>query len=144
MNAERVKPTWIFWVVVILGLLWHIGGSMNYLMQTKPDWVASLPETHRAIIDGRPAWATGGFAVSVFAGLIGCLFLLRRKPSAGLLFMISLLGTFVTMIHTLQVVLSKTSFSVSEIFIMIVLPLVVANFYIGFTFFSMNKNWITS
>ncbi len=143
MSVERVKPDWIFWVVVIMGLLWHAAGVMNYMVQTKPDLVASLPETHRAIIEARPAWATGGFAVSVFAGLMGCLLLLLRKPMAGMLFLLSLIGTFVTMVHTLQVVLAKTSFSVSEIFIMIILPLVVANFYIGFTFFSMKKNWIT-
>jgi len=141
---ENVKKNthWIFWMVVAMGLLWHAGGSMNYIMQTKPDLVAGLPDTHRAIIEGRPVWATGGFAVSVFGGLLGCFLLLFRKSSAGILFMISLMGTFVTIIHTLQVVLAKSSFSVSEIFIMVVLPLVVANFYIGFTFFSLKKGWI--
>ena len=57
--------------------------------------------------------------------------------------MISLMGIFVTMIHTLQVVLSKSTFAVSEIFIMVILPIVVANILIGFTIFSMKKQWIS-
>ena len=142
MSTEKTKTHWVFWLVVLLGILWHAGGIMNYWIQTKPDMVASLPDTHRAIIDGRPGWATGGFAISVFGGLLGCILLLFRKGTAGLLFMVSLLGTFVTMVHSLNVVLAKTSFSVAEIFIMIILPIVVANFFIGFTFFAMKKGWI--
>ncbi len=136
------KAHWAFWVIAILGLLWNVGGIMNYMMQMKPEFVASMPESHQAIINGRPAWATGGFAVGVFGGAIGCLFLLLRKPLAGLVFMISLMGIFVTMIHSLQVVMTKSSFSVTEIFVMIVLPIVVANFLIGFTFYAMKRNWI--
>lgn len=143
MSNEKINTNWVFWLVVLMGLLWHAGGIMNYLMQTKPDLVASLPETHRAIIVGRPAWATGGFAVGVFVGLLGCVMLLLRKGIAGLFFMVSLMGIFVTMIHTLQVVLAKSTFSVSEIFIMVILPIVVANFFIGFTFYSLKRNWIS-
>lgn len=142
MSTERTNVHWVFWLVVLLGLLWHGAGIMNYLAQTKPDGIAALPETHRAIVDGRPSWATGGFAVGVFGGLLGCVLLLFRKGTAGLLFMVSLMGIFVSLIHTLQVVLAKSSFSVTEIFIMAILPLVVANFFIGFTFFAMKKGWI--
>lgn len=134
---------WVFWVIAVLGLLWNIGGIINYMMQMKPDFVETLPETHRAIIQGRPVWATGGFAVGVFGGAIGCLLLLLRKPLAGFFFMISLIGIFVTMIHTLQVVLSNETFAVSEIFVMIVLPILVANFLIGVTFFAMKRNWLS-
>ncbi len=137
------KIHWAFWLFAILGLLWNVGGIINYMMQMKPDFVADLPDTHRAIIEGRPAWATGGFAVGVFGGTIGCLFLLLRKPLAGLVFMISLMGIFVTMIHTLQVVVAKETFAVSEIFVMILLPILVANLLIGLTFFAMKNNWLS-
>ena len=143
MSNFKTNPHWLFWLIAVVGLLWNIGGIINYMMQMKPDFVATLPDTHRAIIEGRPAWATGGFAVGVFGGAIGCLFLLLRKPLAGLVFMISLMGIFVTMIHTLQVVLTKETFAISEIFVMIVLPIVVANFLIGLTFFAMKNNWLS-
>jgi hypothetical protein len=43
-----------------------------------------MPETHRAIIDTRPAWATGEFAVAVFGGALGCLLLLLKKAGRSL------------------------------------------------------------
>ncbi len=106
------KVHWAFWVITLLGLLWNAGGIANYMMQMKPEFVASMPETHQAIINSRPAWATGGFAIGVFGGFIGCLLLLLRKPLAGMAFMISLMGIFVTMIHSLQVVMANETFSV--------------------------------
>lgn len=138
------KVHWAFWLITLLGLLWNAGGIANYMMQMKPEFVASMPETHQAIINSRPAWATGGFAVGVFGGFIGCLLLLLRKPLAGMAFMISLMGIFVTMIHSLQVVMANETFSVSEVFVMIVLPIVVANFLIGLTFYAIKSNWLSS
>ncbi|MGK0272699.1 MAG: hypothetical protein ACI88H_003372 [Cocleimonas sp.] len=143
MSNLRTNAHWAFWVIAILGLLWNVGGIMNYMMQMKPDYIATVSETQRAIIEGRPAWATGGFAIGVFGGALGCSLLLLRKPIAGLVFMVSLMGIFVTMIHTLQIVMAKSSFSVTEIFVMIILPIVVANFLIGFTVYAMKRNWIS-
>jgi hypothetical protein len=73
---------WSFWVLAAVALIWNVLGSLNYLGQMNADLVATMPETHRAIIEGRPAWATGGFAVSVFAGALGGLLLLLRKTAA--------------------------------------------------------------
>jgi len=114
------------------------------MMQMKPDFVAAMPDTHQAIINGRPTWATAGFAVGVFGGAIGCLLLLVKKPLAGLVFLISLVGIFVTMIHTALVVVDNDIFSVSDIIIMIIMPIIVANFLIGFTFYAAKKNWIAA
>lgn len=138
------KIHWAFWVITLLGLLWNAAGIFNYMMQMKPDLVANMPDAHRMIIEGRPAWATAGFAVGVFAGAAGCLLLLLRKPLAGMAFMLSLMGIFVTMIHTLNVALSGGALSVSVIFHMILLPILVANFFIGFTFYAIKRNWMSS
>ena len=72
-NDTARSAHWSFWLIVVVALLWNVAGAINYLMQTNPEFVATLPETHRAIIDGRPAWATGGFAIGVFGGALGCL-----------------------------------------------------------------------
>jgi len=138
------RAHWAFWLIAILGLLWNVGGIANYMMQMKPDFVAAMPDTHQAIINGRPTWATAGFAVGVFGGAIGCLLLLVKKPLAGLVFLISLVGIFVTMIHTALVVVDNDIFSVSDIIIMIIMPIIVANFLIGFTFYAAKKNWIAA
>ena len=124
---------WSFWLIAAFALIWNALGSLNYLGQMNADLVATMPETHRAIIEGRPAWATGGFAVSVFAGALGGLQLLFRKSAAFYLFVASLLGAMVTMIHTIDVATSKIDFSTSEVGVMILSPLIVATFLIWYS-----------
>jgi len=111
-------------------------------MQTNLEFVAAMPDTHRAIIEGRPAWATGGFAVGVFGGALGCLLLLFRKSIALYVFIASLLGIIVTMIHTINVASSKIDFTSVEIFVMILLPIIVAAILIWYAKQAMNKRWI--
>ena len=144
MSSEDIKGThWSFWLVCILGLLWNVGGAINYLMQTNLEFVSTLPETHRAIIEGRPVWATGGFAIGVFGGAIGCLLLLFKKSQAIYIFIISLLGIVVTMLHTINMATSKISFSFGEIVVMILLPMIVAALLIWYTKIVTKKNWVS-
>lgn len=143
MSNEAVKGVhWSFWLVCILALLWNVGGAINYIMQTNLEFVSTLPETHRAIIEGRPVWATGGFVIGVFGGTIGCLLLLLKKSNAFYVFVLSLLGIAVTMIHTINVAALKISFSTGEIVVMILLPMIVAALLIWYTKLVTKKNWV--
>ena len=144
MSNEAVgRVHWSFWLISVLTLLWNVGGSINYLMQTNLELVATLPETHRAIIEGRPAWATGGFAIGVFGGALGCLLLLMRKSAAFPVFIASLLGVAVTVIHTINVATSKIDFSPVESLVMILLPVIVAAILIWYAKHAVSKNWIS-
>jgi len=125
-SESSVKSHWSFWVVCIIGLVWNAGGAVNYLMQTNMEFVSSMPATHQAIIVGRPIWATGGFAIGVFAGVLGCILLLLKWRSSIIIFLMSLIGIIVTMVHTIDVAMSGTEFSILEIIVMVILPLVVA------------------
>ena len=125
-NESSVKLHWSFWVVCIIGLVWNAGGAVNYLMQTNMEFVSSMPATHQAIIVGRPIWATAGFAIGVFGGVLGCIFLLLKRRSSINILLMSLIGIIVTMVHTIDVAMSDTEFSVLEIIVMVILPLVVA------------------
>jgi hypothetical protein len=125
-NQSPVKLHWSFWVVCIIGLAWNAGGAVNYLMQTNMEFVNSMPATHQAIIAGRPIWATGGFAIGVFGGALGCIALSFRWRSSISIFFISLIGIIVTMVHTIDVAVSDIEFSILEIIVMVFLPLVVA------------------
>ncbi len=141
-NELSKRIHWSFWVISIAGLLWNIGGCINYLMQTNLEFVSTLPETHRAIIEGRPVWATGGFALGVFGGALGCLLLLFRKSVATYVFIASLLGIFITMVHTIHVASSIIRFSFAEIFVMILLPVIVALALLWYANVVKHKQWI--
>ena len=69
---------WSFWVIGAVALIWNGMGAINYGMQMNPDMLASYRESERAIIEGRPAWATAGFAFAVFGGTLGSVLLLLR------------------------------------------------------------------
>lgn len=141
-NAGGVH--WSFWVIGAVFLLWNILGAMNFLWQINADEnaLAAFPETHRAIITGRPVWATAGFAISVFVGALGCLLLLLRKSAAYYLFIVSLIGTIVTAIHTARVASSVIDFSPAEIFIMILMPVIVIVFLIWYAKLATGKGWL--
>ena len=144
MNDETVGGIhWSFWTIGAVALIWNVMGVMNFFMQMNAGMLASMPETHRAIIEGRPAWATGGFAIAVFGGALGCLLLLLRKSASFYLFIASLLGVIVTTIHTIGAAGSTVDFSPVEISMMIVMPLAVAAFLIWYSKKARTKGWIS-
>ena len=134
---------WSFWIIGAVALIWNIAGVVNYFAQMNPDALATYREAERAIVEGRPAWATGAFAIAVFGGALGSLLLLLRKSAAYYLFIASLLGTIVTMIHTISIARSTIDLSPFEIFMMILMPLVVAAFLIWYSKQAQSKGWIS-
>lgn len=146
MNNKTVGSVhWSFWVIGAVMLIWNVMGAVNFVwqMNADADVLASFPETHRAIIEGRPVWATGGFAITVFVGALGCLLLLLRKSAAYYLFIVSLLGVIVTMLHTIRIASSTTDFSPLELFVMILMPVVVAAFLVWYSKLSERKGWVS-
>jgi len=144
MNDENTRSVhWSFWVIGAVALIWNVMGGINFFAQMNAGVLASFPESHRAIIEGRPAWATGGFAIAVFGGAFGCLLLLLRKSAAYYLFIASLLGVIVTMTHTLGIASSKIDLTPFEVLMMILMPLVVAVLLIWYSKWAVSKGWIS-
>jgi len=144
MNDETVGGVhWSFWAIGAVTLIWNVMGVINFFVQMNADALASFPESHRAIIEGRPAWATGAFAIAVFGGALGCLLLLLRKSAAYYLFIASLLGVIVQLIHTLGIASSTIDFSPFDISMIILMPLVVAAFLIWYSKRAESKGWIS-
>src|SRR5437660_332053 len=134
MNDETVGGVhWSFWAIGAVTLIWNVLGVINFFMQMNADALASFPESHRAIVVGRPAWATGAFAIAVFGGALGCLLLLLRKPAAYYLFIASLLGVIVQLIHTLGMARSTIAYGPAEISLYILMPLGLAVFLIWYS-----------
>ncbi len=144
MNDETAgRVHWSFWAIGAVALVWNVMGVINFFAQMNADALASFPESHRAIVVGRPAWATGAFAIAVFGGAVGCLLLLLRKPAAYYLFIASLLGVIVQLIHTLGIARSTINFSPFDISMIILMPLVVAGFLIWYSKRAESKGWIS-
>ena len=100
MNDRTVGGIhWSFWIISVVTLIFNVMGVINYFVQMNADSLASFPEAYRPIIAGRPAWATAAFAIAVFGASLGCLLLLLRKSAASYVFIVSLLGVVVSMMH---------------------------------------------
>jgi hypothetical protein len=100
--------------------------------------VASMPDVYRAIVESRPAWGSGAFAVAVFSGSLGCLLLLLKKSVAVYVFIIALVGAVVAQIPFLGMADFPT-----EAWIGWVSQLVVGAFLIWYSKQTERKGWIS-
>ncbi len=141
MSDENIRAVhWSFWAIGVVALVWNVMGCINFFAQMNPDVLAAYRESERAIVEGRPAWATVAFAISVFGGALGGLLLLFRKSAANYFFVASLLGVIVTMAHTLGL---GIDFGLGEILGIILMPVAVAVFLAWYARWAKNKDWIS-
>lgn len=139
MNEENVSGVhWSFWVIGAVALIFNVMGIINFISQMNADMVAAMPELYRVVIEARPSWATGAFAIAVFSGVLGCLLLLLRKSAAYYLFVVSLLAAIVA---TIQFNFAA-QFSLLDALIGSVMQLVVTVFLIWYTKWIDRKGWI--
>lgn len=143
MTANN-KPNRWFWIIAVVALIWNATGVWQYLANVY-DMESFRPEFNAeqlAIIDSMPAWSTGAFAIAVFSGLLGCLFLLLRKKFAVILLGLSLLAVLVRMIYAW---FATDAIEVFGKFDGIVMPLIVITIAIFLYFYSKGaaqKGWL--
>jgi len=114
-------------------------GSVNFLMQMNPEMHTAYRGNERLIVEGRPIWATAGFAVAVFGGTIAGFLLLLKRSAAYFVFVASLMGVLVTMAYTLGL---GIDFGAGEILGIIVMPVTIAIFLVRYSKFAKNKDWL--
>lgn len=114
-------------------------GCINFVVQMNPEMVSSYRINEQAIIQGRPLWATIGFAIAVFGGAVGCLMLLLKKATAIYLLIASLLGVLAAITHSLSL---DIEFGTGEIFGIILMPIVVAVFLVWYSLHVKSKGWL--
>jgi len=135
------RAHWSFWLIAVLGLIWYLLGVTNFLAQMSPEFVATMPETHRAIISARPSWATLSFGIAVFGGTLGCLLLLLKRPGAFYVYIVSFIAVIATLAPHLNLI-GTVIIDPFEIFMMIVSSPAVAIFLIWYAWFARRKSWI--
>ncbi len=130
---------WSFWIICVLALIWNTLGSINFVVQMNSQMIENYRESERAIIEGRPIWATLGFALSVFGGTLGCALLLIRKKIAFYAFAVSMVGTLVVTAHTITL---DIEFGMGELVGIVLSPTVVAAFLIWYSMYTDRKGWV--
>lgn len=138
-DTVKNRVHWSFWLVTVLLLIWNAMGAMNFFMQMNPEVVSSYRENEQVIILGRPIWATFVFGLSVFGGLLGCVLLLMKQPIAIYVFMASLAGSVVAVVHSLTL---GIRFGVGEIIGIILLPIAISLFLVWYGKYAQNKGWL--
>jgi hypothetical protein len=138
-NNHTGSIHWSFWVIAVLALIWNLMGVINYVMQMNPDMLATMPQHVQDMVEYRPSWATGAFAIAVFGGALGSLLLLLKKRIAQPVFIVSLLGTIVAVLYGVLVTVDFTPFT---ILLTMLAPIGVAVFMIWYTRKSKARGWI--
>lgn len=138
-NEKLVGVHWSFWVISVVTLLFNVMGVINLFVQMSADSLDKFPEFYHPIIEGRPVWATAAFAAAVFGGTLGCLLFLLRKSVAYYVFIVSLLGVVVTMLHIFGVV-GIGSF---QVWGGVLMQLVVTAFLTWYSKYADSKAWLS-
>ena len=142
--VAQKKTHWSVWVVGGLSLIWHLMGCANYLWQAtmSAEALTGMTAAQQAIITDRPAWATGAFAIAVFGGAIGSIFLLLRKRLSLWFFLLALIGVIVSMIPVFGIVNSGVEFSMAERVMYLAMTPLVGAFLVWFTRLAIRRGWI--
>lgn len=139
MNEKAVVGIhWSFWVIGLVGLIFNLAGCMNYFSQMNSENVAAMPDVYRAIVENRPAWGTGAFAIAVFGGSLGCLLLLLRNSAAFYIFVVALIGVAAAQVPFL----GMAGFPIAA-WIGWLSQFVIGAFLIWYSRLTISKGWIT-
>lgn len=95
-TASTNIPKW-FWLAAGGALIWNLIGVMTYVVSVtmSADAIAALPEAEQRLREATPAFVTTAYAIAVFAGTFGAIFLLLRRNWAVPAYSISLVALLV-------------------------------------------------
>lgn len=103
MTSYLRKPSSLFYIVSSMALVWNLMGVFNFLGQAlmSDEVLASLPKDQQLIYQDVPVWVTAAFAIAVFSGTLGAVFLLLKKKIASTFFILSFIGIVTQMSYGL-------------------------------------------
>lgn len=137
------KPTTAYWIIAVIALLWNGMGVIEYLRIAlmTPEALAALPEIERTFYENVPAWATSAFALAVWGGLLGSIFLLAKRKWAKTAFLISFAGIVVQLSHNYLVGNALDVYGPGGL-VMPVMIVVIGVFLIWHTNKATQKGWL--
>jgi len=99
--TTTLRTPWHLWLVGVLALLWNAMGAFDYLMtETRNEgYMGQFTPEQLEYFYGFPAWVVAFWAIAVWGGVLGAIFLLLRNRFAVGTFLVSFLAMVVTMIR---------------------------------------------
>ncbi len=109
-----MKPTLMYWIITVLGIVWFGIGGYDYVMTNLGDeaYLSILTEQQRAWIDARPTWFTAVWAISIWSSVLGSLLMLIRRKLAGHMFALSTVGFLISAVWSYAIT-SPTAFEMT-------------------------------
>jgi hypothetical protein len=100
-EAQATKTPRHLWIVGIVALLWNLMGAYDYVMtETKNEaYMSKFTPEQLEFFYGFPVWLIAFWAIAVWGGVLGAVFLLMRKKLAVPTLLVSFLCMVVTAIH---------------------------------------------
>ena len=146
MTDSTNKPNVVFWIVGIITLVWNAMGVKAYIDQAynteaHQTQMATQPAELIEVVSNMPTWYTAIFAIAVFAGALGCVFMLLRKKMANLFFKISLLAVLVQTIYNGFISGALEYFEAFDYSMFFSIP-IVAIFLVLYSKKSTEKGWL--
>mgnify|MGYP000470208995 CR=1 FL=1 len=146
MTDSTNKPNVLFWIVGVIAIIWNGMGVNAYVQQ------AYDTEGHRAqfvdkpelleLTNNMPSWYTAIFAIAVFAGILGCVFMLLRKKLANFLLKVSLAAVLIQTINNLFFTGVREFYGTFE-YSMLISIAVIAIFLVVYTKKATEKGWLS-
>ena len=105
MTSYLRKPSSLFYIISSMALVWNLMGVFNFLGQAlmSDEVLASLPKDQQLIYQDVPVWVTAAFAIAVFSGTLGAVFLLLKKKVSSIFFKLSFVGIIIQMTYGLLI-----------------------------------------
>ncbi len=144
MSQSLAKPPVWFWIVAGAALIWNIIGVMSFigLVTLTPQAIAEMPVAEQALFENTPLWSTVAFAVGVFGGVFGCVFLLLRKNLAMTFFVASLVGVIAQFTYWLFMTDAVAVYGAQHAYAMPAAVTIIAIALVWFTMMAKGKGWI--
>jgi hypothetical protein len=128
LSSPQTRPTKIYWVISIIGLLWMLVGVAAWTadLMTNDAAIAQMSAAQQQLYKSRPQWMFVVYAIAIFTGLVGTIGMLARKTWGVTALAISLIAIIVQFGYTF-IGLHAISIVGADV----ALPLPIAVFVIG-------------
>jgi len=137
--APQPLAKW-YWVAAIVSVLFMALGCWMYLTTVTAD-PATLPIDQRNLIEAEPTWMVAAFALAVWIGLLGTVFLLMRKKLAVPVLLASLVFTVINFLPYAALPKVRDLVTSNDIAVAVVVVLITGTIY-SFARHSRQRGWL--